>query len=74
MPMTPHQEQMLNELHIAIVGNKNMRQKGVIERVEILEKHKEKTTIRQATQTGIFTSIGIGLAEFGRWIIGNSHG
>lgn len=71
--MTPHQEQMLNEVHTAIIGNKNIRQKGIIERVEVLESHKEQTVIRQATQTGFITATGIALTEFGRWIIGNSH-
>lgn len=68
MSMTVEQEQKLNELHTAIVGNEKIRQKGIIERVEILEKHKEKNQLSQAKQTGFFTAIGIAITEFGRFL------
>jgi hypothetical protein len=40
--MTRDQENKLNELHAAIVGNEALGNKGVIKRLEDLEVYKEK--------------------------------
>ena len=40
--MTPQQEQKLNEIHAAIVGNPAMGQKGIIPRLTELEKYRER--------------------------------
>lgn len=52
--MTPEQEQKLNEVHAAIVGNPGMGQEGIISRLIKLEKYKNTVVLAVLIGTPIF--------------------
>lgn len=61
--MNTEQERMLRDLHEAVVGNPQLRQKGIIERVELLEKHKEKQNARITLLSGVVAGATLGLQK-----------
>lgn len=62
--MTKEQEQMLKDVHEAVVGNPQLRQRGALERIELLEKRNERQIIRDAKITGFATAAAFGAHKF----------
>lgn len=72
--MTHDQERKLNEVHEAIVGNKELRQKGIIERVESVEVQQEKDKGFRNRITGA-VAVGTPLLVAGwHWLCKNVFG
>lgn len=66
--MTTDQEKKLNEIHLALVGSKEYQQKGLIEKVNELEKFKEKQRMRDAKIAGAATVAAISGHGLFAWI------
>lgn len=66
--MNSDQEKKLNEVHTAIVGN-DLGQKGIVKRLEDLEKYEQRDKIYKAKVTG---GLAIGtpiFVAFWHWLI-----
>lgn len=57
--MTPEYEKKIDVMYQLLVGNEELRQKGIMERLEILEKDKQKRIIRHAKIVGIASGISL---------------
>lgn len=59
--MTPSQEKKLNDIHVAIIGNKETGIRGLAERVKNLEDYKKKD---QALKNKLIGGISVGTPLF----------
>jgi hypothetical protein len=61
--MTPEQEKKLSDIHMAVIGNKDLRQPGLLRRVEELEAWRDKTLIKVAFISGVVSAV-VSLAQY----------
>lgn len=50
--MSPDQEKLLKDVHTAIVGNESLGQKGIIPRLNDVEKYQQKDKLYKAKVAG----------------------
>lgn len=65
-------DQKIDKIYEFMVGNEDLRQKGLVERVENLEKQSEIDRLTKAKVTGgilVLSMIGSALISFGWWIL-----
>lgn len=68
MPMTTAQEEMLKEVHSAVVGNEKIGHVGLVKRVNSLESKETNRRLKDAGRAGFYSAIFIGITEFFKFL------